>query len=118
MALPQVPPETARAPAARRIPAAAILAAVATPATGPSSTTAAPATTTVRRIRPRIATPAISQAHAASGAGDRGKPGSSTQPRGERCAETGNDPPLAGQSVTRALDHRQHSTCTLVLAMS
>src|SRR6516162_1096200 len=37
----------------------------AAPAAGPSSTTAAPVATAARRIRPRIATPTISCAHAA-----------------------------------------------------
>src|SRR6516162_9341185 len=61
-AVPQVPPGTASAiPTAR-----------------PSNTTAAPATSATRLIRPRIATPTLSKAHTASGAGDRGKPGSST----------------------------------------
>jgi cytochrome P450 len=52
-AVPQVPPETTQASAARRVPAAAPPAALATPTA--SSTTAAPATTAARRMRPRIA---------------------------------------------------------------
>src|SRR5215469_11725502 len=57
MAVPHLPPDTARAPAARGVAATAPPVALTTPTTGSSSTTPAPATTTARRIRSRIANP-------------------------------------------------------------
>src|SRR5215831_19266779 len=102
MAFPQVPPGPSW-PMTRRVPATAP-AALAPPAAGPSSTAAAPATTAARRIRLPIATPHPVPAHAGSGAGDRGKPGSTCL--GERRAET-NHPPIGSPSVTRAREPRQ-----------
>ena len=78
----------------RRVPAAAP-AALATPATGPSSTAAVPATTTAHRIRPRIATPTLSRAHAASGAGDHESRAAAPGPGGV-LRGTENNPPLCG----------------------
>ena len=56
-AFPHVPLPTDRAPTDRRVPAATPAVALATPTIGPSSITAALATTAARHIRLRIATP-------------------------------------------------------------
>jgi hypothetical protein len=70
----------------------------AAPTVGPSSTTAAPAATAARHIRPRIATPPLPGKSCLLARVTADKPGQQHPAPGERCAETENDPPLCGKA--------------------